>query len=151
MKLSEALAERSELTRNLQELKDRIIRNAKYQEGEKPAEDPTELLQKYSAISVECSELIVRINNTNNTISLSDGMRMIQALADRDRLKSKHSLLKSLAAEATPKQDRYSKKEIKFVSAIRVSDIQKEADDTAKAYRSLDGQIQQANWSHDLV
>lgn len=45
MKFSEALAERSELARKLLELKDRIIRNAKYQEGEKPAEDPGELLE----------------------------------------------------------------------------------------------------------
>ncbi len=151
MKLSEALAERSEFTRKLQELRERIIRNAKYQEGEKPAEDPIELLETYNSISLECSELIVQINNTNNAISLLDGTPMIQALADRDRLKATHSLLKALAAEATPKQDRYSKKEIKFVSAINVSTTQKEADDVAKTYRTLDGQIQQANWSHDLM
>ena len=151
MKLSEALAERSELNRKMQELKDRILRNAMYQEGEKPAEDPDTLLQAYFATSVECSELIVRINNTNNSISLQDETPMTQALADRDRLKSTHSLLKSLAGEATPKQDRYSKKEIKFVSAISVTEIQKQADDVAKAYRALDSQIQQANWSHDLA
>ncbi len=151
MKLSEALAERSELTRKLQELRERIVRNAKYQDGGKPAEDPTELLKVFLATSVECSDLIVRINSTNNSISLLDGTAMVQALANRDRLKSTHSLLKTLAAEATPKQDRYSKKEIKFVSSVSVSDTQKEADDVAKMYRALDGQIQQANWTYDLI
>lgn len=151
MKLSEALAERSELTRKLQELNDRILRNAKYQEGEKPAEDPGELLQVFSSTSIECSELIVRINNTNNQIILPDGTPMVQALADRERLKSTHSLLKTLADKATLKQDRYSKKEIRFVSAISVKEVQQNADDTAKAYRMLDGQIQQANWTHELI
>jgi len=151
MKLSEALAERSELNRKLLELKDRIIRNAKYQEGEKPAEDPLALLGQYTAIASECSELIVRINNTNNTLKLENGIPMINALAERDRLKSSHALMKSLAAEATPKQDRYSKSEIKFVSAVSVSDTQSEADQLAKEYRALDSQIQQANWINDLI
>jgi len=150
MKLSEALSERSEYVRKLQELRERIIRNAKHQEGEKPSEDPELLLEEYEQISSECSDLIVKINQTNNSISIESGLSMIDALAKRDKLKSLHSLLKSLAAEATPKQDRYSKKEIKFVSSINVSQIQTRADDLAKEYRNLDSQIQQANWSYDL-
>ncbi len=151
MKLSEALAERSELSRKLLELRDRIVRNAKYQEGEKPAEDPASLLAQYLELSDECSALIVRINNTNNQLTLDNGMSMVQALAERDRLKNTHSLLKALATEATPKQDRYSKKEIKFVSAVSVAETQEQADDIAKAHRKLDSQIQQTNWSHDLI
>lgn len=151
MKLSEALAERSELTRKLNELRERIIRNAKFQEGEKPAENPSTLIEEYLNTSHESSELIVRINNTNNQLKLENGTPMIQALAERDRLKNTHSLMKALATEATPKQDRYSKKEIKFVSAVSVAETQKEADDLAKEYRALDSKIQQANWNHDLI
>ena len=151
MKLSEALAERSELTRKLNELRERIIRNAKFQEGEKPAENPSALIEEYLKVSLESSELIVRINNTNNQLKLEDETTMVQALAERDRLKNTHSLMKALAIEATPKQDRYSKKEIKFISSVSVAETQKKADDLAKEYRALDSQIQQANWSHDLI
>ena len=151
MKLSEALAERSELTRKLNELRERIIRNAKFQEGEKPAEDPSTLIEEYLQISHESSGLIVRINNTNNQLILENGTTMVQALAERDRLKNTHSLMKALATEATPKQDRYSKKEIKFVSSVSVTETQKTADNLAKEYRALDCQIQQANWNHDLI
>jgi len=151
MKLSEALAERSELARKLKELRERIIRNAKYQEGEKPSENPADLLEQYIETSSQSSDLIVRINNTNNQLTLESGVSMVQALAERDRLKNTHSLMKALATEATPKQDRYSKKEIKFVSAVSVSDTQSKADDLAKEYRALDSQIQQANWNHDLI
>ena len=109
------------------------------------------LLDEYLDVSRQNSRLIVRINKTNNAITLEDGTAMVEALAERDRLKSTHSLLKSLAAEATPKQDRYSKKEIRFVSAVSVRDTQRQADDVAKEYRVLDGKIQQANWTHDLM
>lgn len=151
MKLSEALAERSELTRKLNELRDRVIRNAKFQEGEQPAENPVSLIEEYVKVSYESSELIVRINNTNNQLKLESGTAMVHALAERDRLKNTHSLMKALATEATPKQDRYSKKEIKFVSSVSVAETQKKADDLAKEYRALDSQIQQANWNSDLI
>ena len=150
MKLSEALSERAELNRKLKELNARIVRNAKHQEGEKPAEDPLELLEQFSAAAREFRDLVVRINLTNMATVLSDGTPMVAALAERDRLKSEHALLKSLATEATPKQDRYSKKEIRFVSSVSVSDTQAAADAAAKACRTLDGLIQQANWTNDL-
>jgi len=150
MKLSEALSERSEYVRKMQELRERIVRNSKHQEGEKPTENPERLLEEFESISLECCDLIVRINMTNNSISLDSGLVLTEALAKRDQLKSMHSLLKTLATEATPKQDRYSKKEIKFVSSVNVSQIQSRADDLAKEFRNLDSQIQQANWTYDL-
>jgi hypothetical protein len=95
--------------------------------------------------------LVIHINQTNNTITLGDGKNMVSALAERDTLKQKHSLYRALASEATPKQDRYSKKEIKFLSSVNVSDIQLKADSAAKSLRELDSQIQQANWNNDLI
>lgn len=151
MKLAEALMERAEKHRKLQELKDRIIRNAKYQEGDSPSEDPSGLLEEYESISRDFEELIIKINNTNNTLKLENGMPMVDALAKRDVLKLKHSLYKSLATEATPKQDRYSKKEIKFISSVSVKDTQKKSDEIAKEYRQLDALVQQANWNNELI
>lgn len=150
MKLAEALVERADHNRRLQELRERIIRNAKFQEGEEAAEDPVDLLAEYENVSESFRKLVVRINRTNNTIELANGIAMVEALAQRDVLKARHSLYKSLADEATPKQDRYSKKEIKFVSAVSVKDTQSEADSLAKQYRELDSMIQQANWNFEL-
>ena len=76
---------------------------------------------------------------------------MVEALAHRDVLKLNHSLYKALAAAATPQQDRYSKKEIKFVSAVSVKETQAEADRLAKEHRELDALIQQANWNNELL
>jgi len=151
MKLAEALMERADKNRRLLELKERIVRNAKYQEGDKPAEEPEALLKEYEQIAEEFEALIVKINNTNNQLKLEDGSTMVEALARRDVLKMKHALYKSLATEATPKQDRYSKKEIKFVSSVSVQQTQKLADTLAKEYRELDALIQQANWTNELI
>lgn len=150
MKLAEALMERAELRRRLQDLRERILRNAKHQEGDAPTEDPKDLLTVYNDVSTAFERLVVRINLANNRVTLADGRLMVKALALRDSLKEKHSLFKSLVAEATPKQDRYSKKEIRFISAVSVKEMQHAADLLAKEYRELDGLIQQANWNNSL-
>lgn len=151
MKLAEALTERADLNRRLHELRERILRNAKHQEGEAPAEDPEDLLREYGAVAASFERLIVRINTTNNRITLADGLPMVEALAHRDVLKLRHALYKSLAGEATPQQDRYSKSEIRFVSAVSVRETQAQADALAKEHRELDALIQQANWTAELV
>lgn len=151
MKLAEALSKRAELSRRIQELRERIIRNAKHQEGDPPSEDPNELLDEFERASDTFKKLVVSINKTNQRILLEAGTSMIDALAERDVLKQQHSLYKALAAEATPKQDRYSKSEIKFVSSVNVADIQRMADSIAQSYRKLDAEIQQANWVNDLI
>ena len=151
MKLAEALTERADQNRRLQELRERIVRNAKHQDGEAPAEDPAELLREFRDAASTFERLVVRINRTNNQILLSNGLSMVEALAHRDVLKLEHSLYKALATEATPQQDRYSKSEIKFVSSVDVKETQTAADELAKSYRILDALIQQANWSHELI
>lgn len=150
MKLAEALIERADKQRYLHELRARITRNAQYQEGEQPAEDPQELLNIYERVVDELEQLIIRINQTNNSVSLSNGTLMVSALSQRESLKNRHSMYKSLAEAATPQQIRYSQAEIKMVSAVNVTALQQRADRIAQEARELDIRIQQANWEHDL-
>mgnify|MGYP003086513081 FL=1 len=72
------------------------------------------------------------------------------ALAERERLKAEHAVLTKLADAATPEQSRYSRSEIKMLAAVDIKELRRRADDTAKACRLLDIQIQQANWAEDL-
>ena len=46
MKLAEALQERADLNRQIEQLKFRLANNAITQEGEAPAEDPGQLLER---------------------------------------------------------------------------------------------------------
>lgn len=150
MKLAEALIERADLQRRLEQLKQRLRQNAQYQEGEQPAEDPNSLLNEYHQITQLLEQMVIRINMANHRIGLENGLLMVSALAQRDRLKNEHAMLVELANAATPTFDRYSRSEIKMLSAIDVKELRKRIDHIAKQHRELDTQIQQANWLNDL-
>jgi len=65
MKLAEALQERADLNRNIEQLKNRLSSNALVQEGEQPVECPENLKQELDASISRLSYLIARINRTN--------------------------------------------------------------------------------------
>lgn len=50
VKLAEALAERAEATRRVEQLRSRIVGNARHQEGETPAEDAARLLAEVGEV-----------------------------------------------------------------------------------------------------
>ncbi|SUO95704.1 DIP1984 family protein [Suttonella ornithocola] len=151
MKLAEALSERADLQRRLFQLQDRLTRNAQYQEGETPAEEPHALLEEYERTSAALETLVIRINRSNHHLQLENGLPMIDALAKRERLQAKHNMLIQLANAAMPEQTRYSRSEIKMLAAVSVKAIRQQADEVAKTCRLLDLQIQAANWQHELI
>ena len=66
MKLAEALILRADCKKRLEQLKARVIRNAKVQEGDQPAEEPQGLLAEVERVARELAELVKRINRTNS-------------------------------------------------------------------------------------
>ncbi|MER2598627.1 MAG: DIP1984 family protein [Caldilineales bacterium] len=146
MKLAEALILRADYQKRMAQLQDRLLRNAQVQEGEAPAENPASLLRELEKVADDLTRLIQRINATNAASELEADMTLSDALAVRDVLKSKHGAYSDLAQAATVSQDRYSKSEVKFLSAVNVSEVQARADDIARQLRELDMRIQEANW-----
>ena len=151
MKLAEALSIRADLQRKVSQLKERILRNAKIQVDEKPAEDPNELLLDLNQASKELVALVKKINKTNNVLKFDQNNTMADILAEREQLASLRDLYRELAKQATVSQDRYKKLEIKFMPAVDVKTVQKQADDYAKQFRELDVRIQALNWTIDLI
>lgn len=149
MKLAQALTERSELQRNIEQLKLRLQRNAKVQEGEEPTEDPLTLLQLLDAAITYLEQLTAQINRTNNKTE-KDGQTLTDLLAKRDCLALKVSIIRNFLATASELTDRYSKTEIRIISTVRVSHHQKELDCLCKEYRELDNIIQELNWTTEL-
>lgn len=96
-------------------------------------------------------DLIREINRTNSGTELSGGATLTDALARRDVLALRRSVYADLAAAASVRQDRYSKSEVKFVSAVDVASLQRQADALAKEYRELDSAIQARNWEVELL
>ncbi len=150
MKLAEALILRADCKKRLEQLKARVIRNARVQEGDAPAEEPQGLLAEVERVARELAELIKRINRTNSSTAFGDGLNLSDALAERGALGLRHRLYSDLAQAASISQDRYSRSEVKYVSAVSVADAQKRADDLAREYRSLDARIQELNWKAEL-
>ena len=150
MKLAEALTLRADCQRRLEQLKQRLLRNAKVQEGDEPAEDPNALLAEFEQASEQLLSLIRRINRTNAE-SLFGGSTLTDALAQRDVLRLSQDMYRELAQAASVLQARTTRSEVKFRSTVSVATIQRKADDLAKEHRELDAKIQEANWQIDLI
>ena len=150
MKLAEALQERADLARRIDSIKSRLSHNAIVQEGELPAEDPAVLLTEFDACAARMEELLTRINLTNcQTVVL--GQSLTALLARRDALKIKLDGYRMLVNEASSTARRATRSEIKILSTVNVTDLQKHVDRIAKELRQLDNAIQQANWTTDLL
>lgn len=151
MKLAEALAERSDCQNRIEELKKRMLRVARIQEGEPPAEDSDDLLVEAQRLFARVLELISAINRTNGA-TVFDGKKTISdAIAQRDVVGKRRDFLSGIADAASTRQDRYSKSEVKFVSTFSIAQLQKEVNLLSKEYRELDTRLQELNWKTELV
>ena len=153
MKLAEALLLRADANKRIRELQVRLNRSARVQEGDSTPENPVELLDELARTVAELTALVKRINRTNAQTPFGDGRTLTDALADRDPLTLEHGVLAGLINEASGAGQRmaYNASPIKYFRAIKVADVQKRADDLARQRRDLDTQIQQLNWSIDLI
>ena len=97
MKVAEALILRADTQKRLEQLRQRLLRNAKVQEGDKPAEQPEALIQDLEGAAAELTQLIQRINRANAATELEPGVTLSDALALRDVLKLRHGTYASLA------------------------------------------------------
>lgn len=150
MKLAEALIQRADCQKKIAQLRQRLNRSAKVQEGEQPPENPQELLVELERAIADLTTLIQRINRTNSNTAFENGS-LSDALAQRDTLAIQRNALESLIQEASITHNRYSRSEVRFVSTVDIAVLQRQVDRTAQAYRLLDAQIQAHNWQIDVL
>lgn len=150
MKLAEALQERADINRKIEQLKSRLNNNVLVQEGEQPAEDPEKLKQELDAAISRLSYIISRINLTNSRVSI-DGQTLTELIAKKDILSLKISAYKDIVFTASQTAYRARNTEIKIRSAITVTDWQSETDAMSKELRLLDNKLQAVNWSTELM
>lgn len=150
MKIAEALIQRADAQKRIEQLRARLIRSAKVQEDEQPPENPQELLTEIDTVINELTILIQQINRTNAATAFDDNRTLTDALAERDTMMVRRGVLTSLI-NATQPQARYGRMEIKEFPTVDVSEIQKQVDDISRRYRELDTTIQQMNWTIDLI
>ena len=152
MKLAEALILRADAQKRIQQLRERLARSARIQEGDTAPENPMELLDEATRVIADLQTLVKQINRTNGQTQFDETRTLTDALADRDALSTEHSILTNLLAQAAGQsQPQYSYSPIKYFRTIEVTPIQKRADDLARRLRELDTRIQALNWSVDLI
>jgi len=152
LKLAEALANRADLQRRVEQMRGRLQRSALVQEGESPPENPQELLEEMERLVSELEEYVRRINRTNLSATLSGGeTTLTDALARRDSLTLRYGNLKTLVSAASDRVPRYGRAEIRILSAVEVGPLRRRMDELARERRELDISIQQANWATDLM
>ncbi|MBR3999649.1 MAG: DIP1984 family protein [Clostridia bacterium] len=150
MKLAEALIERSDLQTRIDAMQQRLMNNARVQDGETPAEDPLALMRELDAMSARVEELIRRINLTNAETEI-DGTSITAMIAHRDCLTKKAGILRNFLAAASSLTQRASRTEIVIRSTVSVADLQKQVDELSREIRVTDTKIQAANWTTELL
>jgi len=150
MKLAEALLLRADMQKKLSSLQARAQKYAVVQEGEKPAEDPKDLLRQIEVVVGELQRLVFAINKANLDHSISAGQTLTEALAQRDALALRHRILQSVVDVCAKPPERYGVKEIRWVTTVNVAALQQQVDDLAKQIRELNAAIQEAGWQVEL-
>lgn len=153
MKLAEALLERKAIKERIKELRERAERDARVQEGDRPAEEPAALMAEVERLAARLEQLIVAVNRTNMAVRLPDGRTLMEAIARRDVLNLLHLAAKGLADAAAPGRDKWrlTRDEIRTVATVDAAEWRAKADRYAKEYRELDAAIQAANWQAELL
>jgi hypothetical protein len=151
MKLAEALVLRADSQKKMAQLKQRIERVVRVQEGEAPAEDPSLLISELEHTLNEQTTWIRKINKTNALTAFNSELSISDALAERDQLIQHRKVLSDILEHASIKQDRFSRSEVKFQRTVDVARIQAQIDELSKAYREFDFKIQELNWITDLL
>ena len=146
MKLAEALQERADLNRNIEQLRKRLNSNVLVQEGERTAEEPERLKRELDASVERLAYLISRINLTNSQTKV-DGRTLTELIARKDALILKISVYKDIVYTGSQTSYRARNTEIKIKAAISVTDWQDEIDKMAKELRLLDNKLQENNWN----
>lgn len=150
MKLAEALQERADLNRRIEQLRYRLNNNVLVQEGEKPLEDPAALLEELESSFTRLEWLIARINLTNCAVKV-EGRSLTELIARRDVLSLRAEAYRRFVEEASQNTHRATRTEIKILSAVDVPALQRQADDASRELRLLDNTLQATNWTADLM
>lgn len=94
--------------------------------------------------------MVFAINEANFTCLTSNGRTLTAALADRDSLVLRHSIVQAAASSAAKPPERYGVKEIRWVKTVDVASLQNTADELAKEIREINAEIQAANWQMNI-
>jgi hypothetical protein len=109
------------------------------------------LFEELDRLTAQLQDLIQRINRTNLQAQLADGRSVTEALARRDILVLRQSVLGQTVEAASERHQRYGRAEIRILSTVDIAGLRRQVDDLSRERRELDAAIQETNWSVDVI
>jgi hypothetical protein len=155
MTLGAALAKRAGHAREIEQNNSRATAAARYQEGSKPPESAAELMERAEKLIRDQANLIARINVTNAATRTSSGKTITEALAKRDALRALHKMYAAVVDEAAGHRHRGFLRgmasELRELPGVDVAAVRVLISALALQIREVDGEIQQAGLTADLI
>ncbi len=150
MKLAEALQERADLNKNIEQLIVRLSNCALVQDGEEPIENFTKLKQDLDSCLERLSYLMLKINLTNCKVVV-DNMTLTEMIAKKDTLLAKVKGYRRIISAGSQNTYRATGSEIKIKTTFSITSMQEEINLISKEIRLIDNKIQETNWTTDLI
>ena len=150
MQLAEALQERADLNRKIEELTRRLHNVILVQEGEEPAEDPAALLLALDESAARLEYLMAAINLTNCRTKVN-GETLTSLIARKDALLVRLAAYRELVYQAGQNTARARGTEIRVKATLKAAELQQAVDAMAKEVRQLDNLLQETNWKTKLA
>lgn len=166
MLLAEALAARKDAATAIDGLRARLTAAVlRYEDQEAAAEDPNDVVATLERVLDRYESLTVRINRTNNDTRLTFQERelsVMEAIALRQRLvleaKARRAAVEAVEnATGSGRNNRgwlgsrRGKDDLREIPTINLRAERHTADGLSEAVRQLDMQIQQRNWTTELL
>jgi len=125
------------------------------EEGEKPVEDPSALLDKHLSTSERLESLAVKIASANQDNNVQFGghtLTLSKALAKREQLRFRVNFLRGFHESlVTGTRSRYYGSDTgKITRIIHPSEIETQLNHASSDLRNLNSAIQEKNWTTDL-
>lgn len=158
MKIGEALNQRKYLMNHIPQILKAlqgcvtVVQGAPVNRAEPTA---SELYAALHSEQEELQALIVSINRTNNVSKLPCGLTVMEGIARREYLKGAQGNYSAVASAIRPRteKDYRDSERVTYVIAegIHPANVKELANTCAREWRRLDNELQQANWTIDLV
>jgi hypothetical protein len=151
--VGEALIRCAEMKKRFAQLPERFAASALVQEGDEPPERPEMLLAELDDLAQELEQLIARVNLTNAATRLPQGLTVTEALARRDVLALRATVLRAAIRAATERGliGRYGRSEIRVIRVLNVAALQDQLEALTRTRRELETELQRHNWTTPLL
>ena len=156
MKIAQALNLRKKLKNDIEQGITMIqAQSVRWPGDDEPEESVDELMAKVLSARKSLSKLICDLNASNNFYNADKGLKISQAIVERETLKA---FIQSLGAiHVNPPRQRTvydsNSKPVSQVCTLMISadGLRRIVNQAAADMRKLDDMIQQANWTNDLI